>query len=641
MKQFLATLALCTVFGLLFTPVQSLAKTDMSNTALYRAITQEETWLNTSRALKEEDLKGRIILLDFWTFCCINCMHVIPDLKYLEETFGDKLTVIGVHSAKFKNEKDTSSIRNAILRYGIEHPVVNDANFNIWQDFGVHAWPTFILIGPNGKIIRTYPGEGNRMAVEDDVRQLLKDYQDTVTTTPLPLALEKDKMPPSLLSFPGKLAPSQNGLFISDSAHHRILEISLTGNIRQRIGSGKEGYKDGSFDEAQFKRPQGLLYHNNKLYIADTENHALRMADLTTKTVSTLAGNGTQGNNRWVKDVAGSDTQLSSPWDLALYPDETHILIAMAGSHQLWSYDLEQNTVSVVAGNGRESIDDGRYPSNSLSQPSGVSVHNGELYFVDSETSSLRRLKDNEVTTLIGTGLFNFGYEEGKRRKALMQHPLGVYADASGIYVADSYNHAIRRYDTDDMKLHNLAGNGTQGLKDGKRDDARLNEPSDVKRVGDILYIADTNNHAIRTLNLDTKQVGTLSLTEIAEKEGYSPSDTLPNLVRLPLLELKENSPITIQLSLPKGWKINHDAPSYLAIFQGDKTIQSVEKEILQSNIITLSPLSAGNQYRLQSTLYYCEAENASECLIKSFDQLLVVRKDGTEVVTLPLDAEK
>lgn len=627
-----------TLVSICLNPVQLLAKTDMP--ATHKSITQTTDWLNTSRALTQDDLKGRIILLDFWTFCCINCMHVIPDLKYLEDTFGSKLTVIGVHSAKFKNERDTSNIRSAILRYGIEHPVVNDANFNIWQDFSVRAWPTFVLIDPNGGINKIYSGEGNRMAIEDDVRTLIKKFSDTINTSPLPLALEKNKVAPTLLSFPSKLALSPNGLFISDSGHHRIVETSTEGQILTHIGSGTEGYKDGSFEEAQFRRPQGILYKDNKLYIADTENHALRLADLSNRTVTTLAGSGVQGNNRWVQDSVAPDTKLASPWDLAFYPDDHHILIAMAGTHQLWVYNTEQKTLSVVAGNGRESIDDGKYPTNSLSQPSGLSVYGDTLYFVDSETSSLRTLKHDEIHTLIGTGLFNFGYEEGKRRKALMQHPLGVYADGNDIYVADSYNHSIRRYNIQDMKLHNFAGNSTRGFKDGSIREALFNEPNDIKRIGDILYIADTNNHHIRMLNLNSLEVKTLAFTDLIEKAHYTLSSTLPNLTTLPAIGIRADTPINITFGLAENWKVNHEAPSYLALFEDNKNVQGLDKDQLQEQDISLQGLEAEKTYRLQGTIYYCANVDGSECLIKSFDQELHVTSEGASTLKLILNEE-
>lgn len=634
MTHRLTLLAMLCLATLLWLPTPLLAdEYPMPSTALYDSITQESVWLNTSRPLTSNDLKGRIILLDFWTFCCINCMHIIPDLKYLEETFGDKLTVIGVHSAKFNNERDTENIRNAILRYGIEHPVVNDASFHIWKDFGIHAWPSLVLISPNGRMARGYSGEGNRDAIEQDIRTLLNTTPPTATAT-LPIALEKDKAPTSLLSFPGKIEPYPDGLLISDSGHHRIVGISTTGKIQLTIGNGQEGYKDGNFSEAQFRRPQGLAYRDHLLYIADTENHVIRVANLTTKTVSTIAGTGIQGMERFAQHAPALHTPIASPWDLAFYPDINHLMIAMAGTHQLWRYDIEDKTLSVVAGNGRESIDDGRYPTNSLSQPSGISAYEDNLYFVDSETSSLRMLNKDRIDTLIGTGLFDFGYKEGNARRALMQHPLGVYADKTGIYIADTYNHAIERYNLQDKTLSHFAGNGSRGTADGSLQDARFNEPGDIARIADMLYIADTNNHLIRTIDLQTQKVATLVLSD--GNTTYTRSDALPNTMHYTLPTLQAGKTVTLTLDLLPGWKINHDAPSYLALFQGETVIQGLDKDTLQTSPTQLMALKPGT-YQLQGTFYYCEDKAGAECQIKSINQPLVVEPKGKTLFTLTL----
>ena len=98
---------------------------------------QNSFWFNTDKPLSLKQLKGRIVILDFWTYCCINCLHILPNLKYLEQKYKDSLTVIGVHSAKFDNEKETENIHQAILRYDIEHPVVVDNNFRLWQEYAV------------------------------------------------------------------------------------------------------------------------------------------------------------------------------------------------------------------------------------------------------------------------------------------------------------------------------------------------------------------------------------------------------------------------------------------------------------------------------------------------------------------------
>ena len=613
-------------------------------TNIHKALVQEDRWLNTERPLKAEELKGRIILVDFWTFCCINCIHVIPELQELEESFGKDLTVIGVHSAKFQNEKDSENIRQAILRYGIEHPVINDSDFRIWQTFGVRAWPTLALINPLGQVDRVYSGEGHTDALRDDINRLRKKYADILNTSPLPIALEEDKSPETILRFPGKLAYAKDSslgevLFISDSGHHQIVATTLEGKIVARIGSGKQGYIDGDFSEARFDTPQGILFKDDILYVTDTENHLLRQINLKTKKVITLAGTGEQGFDRYVSKAPALRTSLASPWDLAFYPDDKHIAIAMAGTHQLWSYDIAKKTVSVLAGNGRESIDDGRYPQNSLSQPSGLSVVGDKLYFVDSETSSLRVLENDKVTTLIGTGLFDFGYKEGMRKKALMQHSLGVYADAENVYIADSYNHSIRRYNPKKKFLHNYAGDGKRGNEAGKLEEAAFNEPNDIIRIDDILYVTDTNNHSIRTVNIISNEVSTLPIIPVSTESNYSFADSLPNERALKEAVIQVGGDNNVMLNLPNDWKINEDAPSWLALFDknGKKasSIAQFSTKEIKTTRITLPELEANHDYHLQGTLYYCEDTPRSVCLIQSINEPLQVITEQPSGITV------
>lgn len=475
-------------------------------------------WLNTARALKAEDLTGRIILLDFWTFCCINCQHIIPELKTLEHEFGEKLTVIGVHSGKFGNEGDTSQIQQAIGRHEIAHPVVNDRDFDIWKHFGVRAWPTLVLIGQDGRVKNVYSGEGHTDEMREDIQALIKKGDVRADALPLKIFAPDPMSAKTPLAYPGKFDVAEvDGaprLFVADSAHHQIVMMDLDGRELKRFGKGSEGKKDGAADAAEFKRPQGVLYHEGTLYVADTENHLLRAIDVKSGEVSTLAGTGKRGSYRLWGSASALKTALASPWDLSLSADGKTLTIANAGTHQLWAYDIGKKSVRIIAGSGAESIDDGGYPENSLSQPSGLSRVGDTLYFVDSETSSLRQLKGDTITTLIGEGLFEFGLKDGtKESGARMQHTLGLFATADKIYLADSYNHAIRVYDIKTKTLTTLAGNGKAGMKDGALKQAQFAEPADVHLYNGKLYVADTNNSAIRIIDLEKGTVSTLKVT--------------------------------------------------------------------------------------------------------------------------------
>ncbi|MBZ0257948.1 redoxin domain-containing protein, partial [bacterium] len=379
-------------------------------------------WLNVDKPVHIEDLKGKVVLIDFWTYCCINCMHVIPDLQKLEKKYPNELVVIGVHSAKFQNEQDSENIRQAILRYGIEHPVVNDAQFKIWTKYGARGWPHLTVVDPEGKIVGTLSGEGHYNVLDEIISGLIKMHKDKINTAPFPLSLEKDKKAPTVLEFPGKVLADEKSqrLFISDSNHNRIVITTLEGKVLDVVGDGSIGFKDGPFQEAQLNHPQGMTLDGNALYVADTENHAIRKINLEARTVETVAGIGKQVYARRGGDAL--KTGLNSPWALVQRKSGDPIYIAMAGPHQLWVLDLNKKTVNPFAGTGREGIVDGVISSSELAQPSGLTTDGVNLYFADSEVSALRKVNMEaappRVETLIGSGLFDFGDIDGPFNKA-------------------------------------------------------------------------------------------------------------------------------------------------------------------------------------------------------------------------------
>ncbi|XP_031266406.1 LOW QUALITY PROTEIN: protein SUPPRESSOR OF QUENCHING 1, chloroplastic-like [Pistacia vera] len=462
-------------------------------------------WLNTAPLQFRRDLKGKVVVLDFWTYCCINCMHVLPDLEFLEKKYKDKpFTVVGVHSAKFDNEKDLEAIRNAVLRYGITHPVVNDGDMYLWRELGVNSWPTFAIVGPNGKILAQLAGEGHRKDLDDLVEAALLFYggKKLLDNTPLPVTLEKDNDPRLLtspLKFPGKLAIDilNNRLFISDSNHNRIVVTDLGGNFMVQIGSsGEEGLRDGSFEEATFNRPQGLAYNAKKniLYVADTENHALREIDFVNEKVQTLAGNGTKGSDYQGGDK-GSSQLLNSPWDVCFELVNEKVYIAMGGQHQTWEHNTVDGVTKAFSGDGYErNLNGSSSTTTSFAQPSGISLSPDftEIYVADSESSSIRALslKTGGSRLLVGgdpffsDNLFKFGDHDGTGSEVLLQHPLGVFCAKDGqIYIADSYNHKIKKLDPASKKVSTLAGTGKAGFKDGTALAAQLSEPSGIIEV--------------------------------------------------------------------------------------------------------------------------------------------------------------
>ncbi|MEO1430051.1 MAG: thioredoxin-like domain-containing protein [Cyanobacteria bacterium J06633_8] len=452
---------------------------------------QNYHWLNTDKPFSLKQLKGRIVILDFWTYCCINCLHVLPDLKYLEQKYKDSVTVIGVHSAKFDNEKETENIRQAVLRYNIEHPVLVDRDFLVWQEYAVKAYPTFVVINPQGYIVATLTGEGKREILDEAIAKLIQLHQEkgTIDFQEFDLVLEKDKTPSiTPLAFPGKVLATDSQLFIADSGHHRIVVTSLDGNVLYLIGSGKAGLKDSSFEETEFFAPQGMAFDEVEsiLYVADTENHAIRKVDFKSQKVETIAG---------IKE------SLNSPWDLVKLGNK--LFIAMAGCHQIWELDLQANFVKVFAGRGAESCFDGELCESAFAQPSGIATNGKELYIADSEVSSIRGidLEKQQVRTICGSGDLNaFGDVDGQGFDARLQHCLGIEYTNNFLWVADTYNHKIKFVNSVTGDCKSFFGN----------ENNCFSEPSGLSFFDGYLYVADTNNHAIKKVSLDILVVETM-----------------------------------------------------------------------------------------------------------------------------------
>ncbi len=456
-------------------------------------------WLNVERPLTADEIKGRVVLLDFWTYGCINCIQIVPDLDYLEQKFGDKLLIIGVHSAKFTGEQGNDRILAAAQRFGLKHPVVNDSDFAIWKSYGVEAWPTQILLDEKGSEIARYAGEGHREEIETDIAgALVLDGKETAAPVPKIAADKKDSSP---LWFPSKIVRgtgemSSSLYFVADTGHDRILGFDESGKVSVTIGSGVAGFKDGALKDAQFNAPHGMASFGDRLLVADTGNHRIREVDLKAGTVTTVAGTGQRGYNPRAKDKPALGEALASPWDIEFieHSIETKFAIAMAGMHQLWVYDAQAGTVSVLAGTSGENIDDGPANKATLAQPSGLDYSGSDLYFVDAESSALRVLKGGEVKTLIGTGLFKFGMKDGKYPDALLQHPQGLFVGATKIYIADTYNNAIRIYDPATQELSTLTLTG-----------GTLNEPADVLVHDNSLLVVDSGHHMIQKIDLSPK----------------------------------------------------------------------------------------------------------------------------------------
>ncbi|MCX5040942.1 MULTISPECIES: NHL domain-containing thioredoxin family protein [Streptomyces] len=464
-------------------------------------------------------LRGRIVVVDFWKSCCINCLHVLDELRELGDKHRETVVIVGVHSPKFAHEADHRAVVDAVERYDVEHPVLDDPELATWQQYAVRAWPTLAVIDPEGYVVAQYSGEGHADAVEQLVGELEAEHaaKGTLRRGDAPYAVPEPE--PTSLRFPGKVLLLPSGTFlVSDTTRHRLVELAQDGeSVVRRVGSGERGRADGPAEGASFNEPQGLaLLDDGCVVVADTANHTLRRFDPATGEVATLAGTGRQWTRGGPTSGPALEIGLSSPWDVALW--NGRVWIAMAGMHQLWAYDPRDGSVDVAAGTTDEGLVDGPGPQAWFAQPSGLAATEDRLWVADSETSALRWVDlEGTVRTAVGTGLFDFGHRDGPAAQALLQHPLGVTALPDGsVVVADTYNHALRRYDTATGDVSTLATD--------------LREPSDAVVVGEDVLVVESARHRLTRLRLPREAVGTAGRTHGTRREV---TEVAPGTLRL------------------------------------------------------------------------------------------------------------
>ncbi|MEU1307512.1 NHL domain-containing thioredoxin family protein [Streptomyces cinnamoneus] len=467
-------------------------------------------WINTGgKDLKLADFRGRTLILDFWTFCCVNCLHVLDELRELEDKHRDTVVIIGVHSPKFVHEAEHQAVVDAVERYEVHHPVLDDPELATWKQYAVRAWPTLVVIDPEGYVVAQHAGEGHAHALEALVAELEAEHGakgtlrrgDGPYVAPEPVATD--------LRFPGKALrlPSGN-LLVTDTTRHQLVELAADGEtVVRRTGTGERGFSDSP---ARFSEPQGLaLLPDGTVIVADTVNHALRTYDPADGTVGTVAGTGRQWMQGQPTSGPARDVALSSPWDVAWFAGR--LWIAMAGVHQLWTYDPATATVGAAAGTTNEGLVDGPAAEAWFAQPSGLAATEDRLWVADAETSAVRWVeRDGEgfaVRTAVGTGLFDFGHRDGDAAQALLQHPLGVTALPDGsVAVADTYNHALRRFDPATGEVTTLATD--------------LREPSDAVIVDDDIVVVESARHRLTRLRLPEEAVRVEAVAHRTQREA-------------------------------------------------------------------------------------------------------------------------
>ncbi|QDU28289.1 Thiol-disulfide oxidoreductase ResA [Anatilimnocola aggregata] len=599
-------------------------------------------WLNTAGPIELRDLRGKFVILDFWTYCCINCMHILPELKQLEHEFPKHLVVIGVHSAKFENERDAKNVSEAIERYEIEHPVVNDPRQILWQKYAVDTWPSLRVIDPEGRLVAHHKGEFAAEMVARFLKQAIPSYRrrNLLDETPLSFDATRPPRPDLPLRFPGKVLADADSdrLFVADSGHNRIVITKLSGEVLDIIGTGAIGREDGTFEQCSFDHPQGMALQGETLFVADTENHLLRKVDLKTRRVTTLAGSGEQARVPTVRGAARPlGIKLASPWDLLLH--DNNLYIAMAGQHQIWRMTLDSGAIFPFAGNAAEDIIDGpllaRNPFQkgyaSFAQPSGLASDGQVLFVADSEGSSIRAVPlraSRDVATILGTArlpadrLFTFGDRDGAANQVLLQHPLGVAYREGQLFIADTYNSKIKELDLKTATVRTLAGSGPNSF----------DEPGGLSIAGDQLFVADTNNHSVRVIGvaadaqpreLELKGLGPPVLAKVVSPPAVSGK---PRTFEAATIKPTEDKlKVAINLALPADFKLNPGAPVRYYVHAAEEnpvvapaaTGKWLTLEATASDFELELPLQAkatGGPVMISLAFYYCRSGAEGVC---------------------------
>ncbi len=592
--------------------------------------TQKNQWLNVSRTINRKDIEGRIIIVDFCAERNIKCIKNISQIKKLKKKFGNKILVLNI--AKIDAESDIDTIKNFIKKSGVDYPVIIDTDEKITELIGNSQNGT-ALLAPNGSFVGFWSDFTDFQEISIRIDNLIDKYGLIFNARSFPTTL--DYADNSILNFPSKVEYAKNfkyknrkinALIIANIARNNIVISSLDGKIIGKLGLKEQsGFVDGNLSEAQFNHPSGLLYSKNILYVADSLNHAIRKVDFKNKTVTTIIGSGIEGGIIKEK-LDAKQVKLSYPNDLNYFPDKNHIIIANSGTNQLLKYDIINNKISPFVGNGDKGMKDG--PKASLAWPISLDVFRNKLYFIDQESSSLRIAdKTGYVRTLIGHGLAIKGNKNGKKEQALMNNPLGLFVNNNGIYIADGQNNLIRKYDLKSRKLTNYSGDGKKANNIGKN--TSYNNVSDLVLIKNNFYIADSHNNRIVVKNKINGKTSILDIIPRLILEQNSLAEHLPDIKNLKESNVKSDVAIDLNLKLKEGYRINDLAPSLLNLIKiNDKKeaslIASYDWNIIKNSKIKLPKLSGEFIYYLQGKIYYCQDKKDSLCLVSNYESKII-----------------
>lgn len=461
-------------------------------------------WLNLAKPLRMAQLRGRITALAFVNAGSAWCLQRLNDLATLRKRHADHLHVIAIHVPRFDHERDAKRAEKRLQRQSRDFPIAHDADWVMWQHYGIDAWPTVVLIDGQGRIREKIVGDTPIRELDASIARL-RDESVPQSLNVEPFELRRVRGPDLPLNFPIGIAVNNQYLYVADSGHHRILECDHNGRIRRQFGSGGPGFIDGPMELAAFQNPQGLCLQRDILYVADTGNHAVRRIKLGTGDIDTLCGAGRFGQP--VEGVVNDPRSvvLDQPRALAVSPNNA-LCIATAGDNRIWTYDLSTRTLKLLAGSGAMLPADGEGGDAGFVGPTALAMVQQILYVCDEAGSAVRsvNLNTRKVSTLVGQDAWRFGSLDGSRTEALLQQPQAIALDGASpvLWIADSGNDQLRtlRLGGGELTTVNLP--------------QRLHAPAGLAVNAGVVWIADTDAHAV--LRYDTAG-GTLRQVAVGE----------------------------------------------------------------------------------------------------------------------------
>ncbi|TVR40226.1 MAG: hypothetical protein EA392_04355 [Cryomorphaceae bacterium] len=583
-------------------------------------------WLNSPQRIRRAALNGKFVLLSFWAMSSELCLTQLDWMNQLKKEHRSLETII-VHSPKYPAERDTSFLRDAIIKHNIQFPVLNDQNFFLWDEYMIEAWPTHLLFNPEGELVMRWQGAKPGA----DFSDFISRYEGRVVSTGSFYSSELGKFQQGLMAFPTFI--ENDGvifLFVSDTRGNRIHKVDVNGIVEETIGIGKEGWTDGSYMSAKFKGPRGMAYHksDSALYIADTGNNLIRRYDLRKQMVSTVLGNGLRSFE--IPDtIIGSSHGLNQPTDITIVDDLLYI--TMTGWNQIWKYNLITGIAEPHAGTGKFGFEDGKLEASLLAEPYGITHDNdGVIYFTERQSSAVRSLTRNRVVTITGKGVFEYGDVDGKSKEALLQAPAGITYHAKKLYVADQFNNKIKEIDPGSGRVETLIGTGDRGYRNGSGLRAILNKPTGLTFLRDKMYFSDTYNHNLRVFNPERDFVRPFEFENKFEMSFQAVNNT--QLLELDTIYVpRGESGITLQFELGGNWYIEENAPNEVIITQRNIGVQpdddGFNRELGQIRL-EIENYGALTHFFADVSLFYRPVDNEQLIFHRTFTVMVHVRMD-------------